>query len=488
MNAVPVVLFWLLAGWGLMSSRPVLLYLFFATLPIGAFAVIPPALTGGLTFTPTPIVALLLTLKTFADCIGPAAFLTLALLPGRLMLLTLFWLVAAITTLFMPHLFAGAVMVVPIRGIVSAAAILRPTMQNVSQFAYLSIAVLSVFAFTRMLQPPAMRQHALQAMCLGGGITMLTGLLDYASQFIPITPLLAPFRTASYALLTEIEVLGGKRVVGLMPEASAYGAQCLAFLSALYFYRRAIADDRLREVIVPALLAMLAWCAWLSTSSGTLVGVGVLGVMAGLEGTLRIIAGERCSIIYRRGLAGEMSVTVGAVVAAAVVTIVQPHALDPIYALVERMVLEKQSSSSFTERGMWRTVAIAALWQSHGFGVGLGGTRASSSVVAVFSSTGLIGGCLFYAFVLQCLLRGMPRRHCSTSVETRLITSAFRFSFVPPFVVSIMVGDADFGGITAFGFGLVTAVALVDRRAQARPSRPSIPATDQSPPNSSSNA
>lgn len=480
MNTVPIGLFWLFATWGLLSPRPVLLYLFFATLPIGAFAVIPTAITGGLTFTPTPIVTLLLILKTFFDRSGAAAFLAMAVLPQRLMLLAMFWLVAAVTTLFMPRLFTG-VMVVPIRGVVSSAAPLQPSAQNISQFAYLSIAVLSVFAFARLLQTPEMRQHALKAMCLGSTVTVVTGLLDYASQFVPITPLLAPFRTASYALLTDIEVLGGKRVVGLMPEASAYGGQCLAFLSALYFYRRAIADDRLRDIYTPLLLALLTTCAWLSTSSGTLVGVAVLVLMAGGEWLLRMGADPRGATIRRRGLAGEMSVTVSAFIAVALITIIQPHALDPLYALVERMVLEKQASSSFSERGMWRSLAIQALWQTHGFGVGLGGTRASSSVVAVFSSTGIIGGALFYGFVLQSLMRPAPR----APVESQLLLAAFRLSFVPPFVVSIMVGDADFSGVTAFGLGIVTALAIIHRR-RLPPLRPSLLQADQSPLSSSS--
>lgn len=474
MNAIPIALFWLLAIWGLLSHRSVLLYLFFATLPIGAFAVLPTVITGGLTFTPTPILTLLLIARTFLDRGGPAALLSMAVLPQRLMLLALFWLVAAVTTVFMPHLFAGSVLVVPIRGIVSTTAPLQPSAQNVSQFAYLSIAVLSVFAFARLLQAPAMRQHAFRAMCLGGFVTVVTGLLDYASQFLPITPLLEPFRTASYALLTDIEVLGGKRVVGLMPEASAYGAQCLAFLSALYFYRRAIADHLLREIVVPVLLGMLAICAWLSTSSGTYVGLAVLAAVAGVEWFLRINGDERRHAIYRRGLAGEMSVTVGAIIGVAAIAILQPHLFDPVFALVERMVLEKQSSSSFAERGMWRTMAISALRQTHGFGVGLGGTRSSSSVVSVFSSTGVIGGTLFYAFVLQCLLRTTWR----ASIETQLVVSAFRFSFIPPFVLSLVVGDADFSGINAFGFGIVAALAIagqsrLHRQSAAEP-RPAI--------------
>jgi hypothetical protein len=155
-----------------------------------------------------------------------------------------------------------------------------------------------------------------------------------------------------------------------------------------------------------------------------------------------------------------MSATVAIVIACTVLIILQPQILDPLYALVERMVLDKQSSSSFNERGMWRSTAIAALFDTHGLGVGLGGTRASSSVVAVFASTGILGGALLYAFVVQCLMR----RGLGAPAETQVILSAFRFSFIAPFAVSLMVSDANFGGVTAFSFGVVTALAIAQQK------------------------
>jgi hypothetical protein len=460
MNFVPIALFWALAAWGIASPRPVLLYLFFAVMPFGAFAAVPTALTGGLTFTPAPLITLLIILRTFLNPRGPAAVLTMALMPRRLTLLFLFWLVAAVATAFMPRLFEGAVMVVPIRGELSETAPLRPSAQNLSQFAYLTIAVFSVFAFARILQSPEMRQHALKAMCLGGAMTAATGLLDHASHFLPLEPLLAPFRTASYALVTGVEVLGATRVTGLMPEASAFGGLCLAFMGALYFYRRAILDDLVRDVCVPAVIAILAVCAWLSTSSGTYVGVFLLLIVAALEWFLRANTRGKARSTYRKGLGGELSVLVAITAGIALVLIVWPQALDPVYALIDRMVLQKTASNSYAERGMWRSVAWSSLWATYGLGVGLGGTRASSSLVAILSGTGIIGGMLYHAFVLQSLLR--PTAGAPT--ETQLVMSAFRFSFVPSFAVTLMVGDADFGGMTAFGFGIAAALAMANAR------------------------
>lgn len=464
MNYVPIIVFWALALWGIISRKPVLIYLFFATMPFGAFAAIPAVLTGGLTFTATPLVTLLIILRTFLNQKGPARVLTLAARPQRLMLLFLFWLVAAMTTAYMPRLFQNAVMVVPVRGILSETAPLRPTAQNLSQFAYLTIAVFSVFAFAEILRAAKMRQHALKAMCIGGACTAATGLLDHASQFVPIDPLLAPFRTASYALATDVEVLGAKRVVGLMPEASAYGGLCLAFIGALYFYRRAISDDKVRRVMVPAVMALLLICAWLSTSSGTYVGLFILAVVAALEWLLRANTDASSHAIYRRGLGGELSVLLTVISGTALLLIIWPEILDPIYSLIDRMVLQKSSSGSYAEREMWRSVALSSLAETYGFGVGLGGTRASSSLVGIFSSAGIIGGILYYSFVLQSLLRST----FGASIETQLIISAFRFSFVPTFIVTLMVGDADFGGITAFSFGITVAVSIANAQSRRR--------------------
>ena len=459
-DLLPIAAFWSLALWGVASRKPVLIYLFFATLPFGAFAAVPPFLTGGLTFTPTPLVTVLIVLRTFCKPQGPAEILSLALAPHRLMLLFLFWLVAGVTTFFMPRLFENAVMIVPIRGILSDTAPLRPTLQNLSQFAYLTIAVFSVFAFAVSLQSAAIRQHALRALCLGGAMTAATGLLDHASRYLPLDPLLAPFRTATYALVTDVEVLGSRRVTGLMPEASAYGGICLALMAGLYFYRRAIFDGTLRNVWVPMIFALLTLCAWLSTSSGTYVGIALLLGVAGLEWLVRANADSRRFAIYRRGLGGELSVLIALLVGVSLLLIVRPEVLAPVFELIDRMVLQKTASNSFAERGMWRAVAWDSVLATHGFGVGIGSTRASSSFVAILSGAGLVGGALYYGFALQSLLRPTA----GTPIESQLLISGFRFSFVPSFVVTLMVGDADFGGMTAFGFGLVTALSITNAR------------------------
>ena len=285
---------------------------------------------------------------------GVDGFLTAALRPERMLLLVLFWVVAVVVTVFMPQILAGRTVVVPFRGEWLARIPLQPSAQNVSQLLYLTASVFAAVAFAALLGTPAMRQHGLKALCLGAAVAVATGLIDFASSFLPIAPLLAPFRTASYALLVSHEVLGAKRVVGLTPEASSFGLLCLGLLTMLYFLRHAIEGERLRRRVVPALIAALATCVWLSTSSAAYVGLILFGLVAGVEWSWRAARG-------RRAVAAELGVAAAAVAAVIVVVLVAPQLVDRAVAIFDTMVLQKTASSSFHERQTWTVTSWQAL-------------------------------------------------------------------------------------------------------------------------------
>ena len=153
MELIPVGIFWSIALWALFQQKQVLVYLFFASMPFGSFAAIPTELTSGLTLTPTPIAAMLLIARELGSARGSRKAIDAALKPSGLLLLLLFWLVAGIVTAFMPRFFAGVVEIVPVRvSDLAITAMLAPTIQNLSQFVYISISVLTVFAFASMLR------------------------------------------------------------------------------------------------------------------------------------------------------------------------------------------------------------------------------------------------------------------------------------------------------------------------------------------------
>jgi len=457
MDLIPIAIFWGLAIWAFFGRSRRLLYLFFATVPFGSFAAIPTALTGGFTLTPTPLVAVLLVVRQFCSKDELVQGLSLALRPSRMLLLLLFWLLAIVTTLAMPRLFRGQVTVVPVKGTeFMGVAQLQPTPQNLSQALYVTISVLAVLAFARMLRTAPMRQHALKALCLGAAITVMTGMLDFASLYLaPLASMLEPFRTASYALLTNVELEDGKRLVGLMPEASAFGGLALAFLVWLYFLRRAMPAGVLRERVVPVLLLLLLLLVWLSTSSAAYMSMAVFVCMAVAEWTWRAMQ-ARGNALVRRGLSRELATGVGVLFVLLLLVVAFPNLLEPIRRQVDEFVLQKSASSSFEERSMWTRVSWEALMATNGLGVGLGGTRASNYAVALLSNAGVAAGVLYFSFVVQSLLL---RRVPVYDLQGQALMHGIRWAYVVPFVTSLMIGTTpDFGIFNAFLYGFSAAI------------------------------
>ena len=171
---------------------------------------------------------------------------------------------------------------------------------------------------------------------------------------------------------------------------------------------------------------LLVLAVWLSTSSAAYVGLMLFGLVAVLEWIWRAAVLHR-SAPGRRGLTVEFWLAGGALAGLMLVILVAPGLLDPVVGLFDTMILRKTSSSSFAERNMWTATSWGAALRSYGIGVGVGSTRASSSVVGVVSSTGFLG--------------------------------AVRWSFLPPFATSLLIGiSADFGLAFGFLYGLAAAV------------------------------
>ena len=72
MEAIPIAVFWVIVVWTLFQEKQVLLYLLFASMSFGSFAAIPTEVTGGLTLTPTPLVAMALIARELGSMRGLA--------------------------------------------------------------------------------------------------------------------------------------------------------------------------------------------------------------------------------------------------------------------------------------------------------------------------------------------------------------------------------------------------------------------------------
>jgi len=259
-------------------------------------------------------------------------------------------------------------------------------------------------------------------MCAGGAMIVFTGLLDLAG----LGPYLDIFRTATYDYLTNVEIADVKRVVGLMPEASTYGSLAVTFLTAIYFFRRAIEAQWIRRIVAPCLVALLIVFSLLSTSSAAYAGLAIFWAI--------VLGFAAIYILY----------------------MLVPALFDPFVRLVDTIIFQKTDSDSYRERSMWTAVSFAALIDTWGLGVGMGATRSSNGIVAVFSNCGVLGGLLYYGFMLQTFLRRAPSE---TQTDVALL-NAVRCYLPPVFILGALAGtSADFGIMNACIYGMAAAVA-----------------------------
>jgi hypothetical protein len=462
MTFLPIALYWGVALTGLFSRKPILLWLFFVSLPFGSMVVIPTNLTGGLSLVPQSMTAMLIVVhEMLLRRSGPGAFATLALrMPG--LALFLFWIVSVIITLFAPRLFAGQIEVVPMSApelSFMQTALLFPTKQNVSQLAYITVSVFSVFAFARTFHDYVRLQILMRGVMVTGVIVIVTGFLDLAATYVPISPLLELFRTAEYAILDSATIVGGvKRVIGIMPEASSYGGLALTVLSLLWFLRRAMLETAMKRR-ANGIMVGLALMVVLSTSSASYVGMAVLLTIGGLEWGVLAASGER-SAISRRDIRGDFVLALMGLSVMVSIVFAAPHLFDFVMERLNDTIFNKTESLSYLERSMWTRTSYEAGWSSYLIGVGLGSTRASNFAAALFGSTGILGIMFYFGFVAQRLMQ----RVLLPDPVAQAVASALKWSFFPPFAVSLLVGTTpDFGTIEALRWGVLLALVLATR-------------------------
>jgi hypothetical protein len=367
--------------------------------------------------------------------------------------LLLFLIVSLTVTIFMPRLLSGAIDIIPLKVVKFAATeTLEPSLGNLTQSIYLCVSVAVTFATALMARSPRFPDALLFAVLVGGLVLFGSGLADMAASAVGQSALLDPFRNASYAMITNAEVVGMRRVVGLMPEASSYGSTCIAFGSTLIFLRPLYGSSAYRMAASLTAVALVGM-ALLSTSSSAYAGIAMFSAAYALNVARRLASG---STIAQTGLALEFFVGFVALMGLLLVLLLQPETFDPLLRLVDEIIFNKASSDSFLERSFWNQVGWNAAWSTYGMGVGLGSTRASNYFVAVISNTGFFGATFFFIFLIQTFFR-----RSYTSPKANEMVSALKFAIVPSLGMAAL-GSAtpDFEPWLALIFGAIAGLAL----------------------------
>ncbi len=448
----PAIAFWLLILVGFILSGPLLLYAFTTAAAFGTLQMVPGDMVGEVNLLPQSVCAVFLVGKILLSQSQMARALDAAIDPAKLGVLFLFLAYGLLSAYAMPRLFAHSVAVIPISASADSPVALVPTSANITQSAYLVLSIGMALAFTLVGGRPNFQRHYLQAILLGGIVVIVTGLMDL---LLP-ADLLAPFRNATYALLVDAPAFGGKRIVGLMPEASAYGPLCVSTAASLAILRP-LFPKFLRGLVVPVAIAGLVAMALLSTSSTAFVGLGVFGVVYyALNWLRRFLAPTPLSF---EGFRWEALAPIAALLIFLFMLALAPSLLDPVFERVDVVVFQKSASISYVQRMMWNQVGMDAFFATNGIGVGLGSARSSSWYVAILSNTGIIGATLLGWFILRLFLQRGP-----SEPRAAEFVAALKFSLLPVFAMAGLTGlSPDFGVMTGASFGLITAAIIQTR-------------------------
>ncbi|MCI0599715.1 MAG: hypothetical protein L0Y60_09360 [Beijerinckiaceae bacterium] len=457
----PAIVFWLLILFGALQRGPLLLYVFTVACSFGTLQMAPGDTVGGVNLLPQSVCAVFLVGKILLSQGQITPALNAALDPAKLGLLFLFLAYGLLSAYAMPRLFAHSVEVIPVSASTQWPVALEPTTANITQPAYLALSVGVALAFALAGERTGFQRHFLQALLVGGIAVIVTGLMDLILGTSGHADLLEPFRNASYSLLVDVEAGNSKRVVGLMPEASAYGPLCVSTAASLAFLRPFFPKTA-RDLIVPATIAGLVAMAVLSTSSTAYVGLPVFGMVYAFYALRRMLAP---SPFARAGLGWETVAGVAALLAFLFVLTLAPRLLDPAVERFEGLVFRKTETDSYAERMMWNQVGMAAFFATNGVGVGLGSARSSNWYVAILSNTGIIGATLLGWFLVRVFLQRSP----SEPREAEFI-AALKFSLLPGFLMAGLVGfSPDFGVAAGASFGLIMGLASANRLPASRP-------------------
>lgn len=354
---------------------------------------------------------------------------------------------ALIGAILFPRLFAGQTSVFiasrTSRGVYETA--LGPSSANVTQTAYFTLGVLVFVALCLLLRRREALVDVKRGFFLWFGLHTGMGVLDLAGKMAGAGDVLAPIRTASYAMLTLTMEGGFWRIAGSYSEASTFGAVSLAGLAFSYTYWRRT-NSRFAAAIAAALFLLLL----LSTSTTAYVGLALIGIPVALS-----LARSLASARPTRQDVLLVAVMAFLCLAVMAVSLWSAQFFEPLLQLIDQMVTHKMASASGQERAYWNYKSMQAFFDTSGLGIGLGSSRASSWPIAVLSQLGVVGATLI-AILLAALLwlPGRPRR--AVDAEADAIMASARAGALASLLAASLAG-----GLADPGMGFFVPLAVV---------------------------
>ncbi len=351
-------------------------------------------LIGAANIQPAHVVLLLAVLAMVVRPAGAAFFIRAVTQSWPTLWLTLLVLYGVITGYFMPRLMAGTTEIIPLGSSAfedtGGTVPLGPVSSNFTQSVYM---IANLLCFVATLQA-ASTDQGFRSIALGvlglAGFNAAIAVVDVATYWTGTQAVLDVIRNARYTLHHEEQIAGLKRIVGGMPEASAFARFTLGLMG---FSGMLWISGLWTRVSGPLALASFA-LVLLSTST-----TGMVGLIP-VSGALYAVALARA--LWSRSTAGGTLFLLALPAAAGAFALVLMASADlrtAVLDYVDLLVFSKASSNSGIERAAFNAIALQNFLDSYGFGVGLGTVRTSALPVALLSHVGIPGTLFYLAFL-----------------------------------------------------------------------------------------
>jgi hypothetical protein len=375
-----------------------------------------------------------------------------------------FWLFLTLTyglltTIFMPRLFAGATYVFNIaQGGTGGAGIVQvplgPVSANVTQTLYFAGDFVCFLVFYAYSGARDGLEAVGRAMIACAFVNTGFALLDVISHVTQTAELLSFLRNTNYRMLDDVELAGFKRIVGSFTEASSFAYATLGlFAFAFTLWIRGIHARWAGAAAVLSFIALL-----LATSTTGYVGLSSFLAVQYVIFLARLLA--------RRATRNVVVFLVFAPLALSIVAVavwMDAEARHTVQQLIDITIFSKLDSDSGIERASWNAQALRALRDTMGLGAGIGSVRASSWLIAVPASIGILGA-LAYGMFVACVLVG--RTSARRDPTASAVQSAARASCLAQILASSVAGSFIDLGLVFFA---LAGAACAPRRADTEP-------------------
>lgn len=440
---------------GLVRDPSFIVTAFFCATLFGSAAAFILDSLGGLSISPAHFLLGFVAIRLFIDREISRRIIR-GIAPGRpgffLLLAVLYGIASAY---FMPRIFAGQTWVFPVRITLNTIKLpLQPIMANLTQSIYF---VADFFSFALICgygTTPSANKVIGNAALACIALNLIFVVLDIVTYSTGTSELLSFIRNANYALMSEAEMFGFKRIVGSFVEASSFAAATLGYFA--FTFRLWLLGVR------PALTASLSAASLLALLFSTSA-TGYVG-LCGFLAVSYIQTGVRA---MRRPITPQMlTFMVGGLFVAVLVPVAIALNADTsryVGDLLDTMLLNKMSTASGMERAAWNQQAIENFMDTFGFGAGLGSLRASSFPLAVLASFGLVGTVLFSLFFIDLLFSRSPQSDELTIFEAN--RQAAKSTCIAWLITSTVSGALTDLGASFFAFA---ALACVQRSLNAK--------------------